>query len=133
LGRQSRSRIPDGVLNQKAASFYRRHGVLDIEPAAESGLDLTGHTVMTTRYCLKYELGLCPRESTEKKKESTEKQPRIHAPETTSSPSSVLSSSSVPSTPPPEPWFITDDEGRHLHLRFRCADRHCVMEIVYKG
>ena len=53
------------VLNQKAAAFYRRHGVVDIEPAAESGLDLAGHTVMTTRYCLKYELGLCPsREST---------------------------------------------------------------------
>ena len=49
------------VLNQKAAAFYRRHQVLEIEPAAESGLDLAGRTVMTTRYCLKYELGLCPR------------------------------------------------------------------------
>jgi collagenase-like PrtC family protease len=114
------------VLNQNAAAFYRRHQVADIEPAAESGLDLADHTVMTTRYCLKYELGLCPRESTEKKT-------RIHAPEETSSPSSVLSSSAVPSTPPPEPWFITDDEGRRLRLRFRCADRHCVMEVVYKG
>ena len=90
---------------------------------------------MTTRYCLKYELGLCPREpgeSTEKKKESTEKRTRIHAPEETSS-SSVLSSSSMPSTPPPEPWFITDDEGRRLRLRFRCEQRHCVMEVVYQG
>jgi len=47
------------VLNAKAAAFYRRHGVTRIEPAAEAGLDLTGRTVMTTRYCLKHQLGLC--------------------------------------------------------------------------
>jgi 23S rRNA 5-hydroxycytidine C2501 synthase len=52
----------DNVLNQKAAQFYRRHGVHEIEPAAESGLDLAGRPVMTTRYCLKYQRGLCPRE-----------------------------------------------------------------------
>jgi len=50
------------VLNQRAAQFYERHGVHDIEPAAESGVDLAGRPVMTTRYCLKYEQGLCPRE-----------------------------------------------------------------------
>ena len=48
------------VLNQKAEAFYRRHGVTRIEPAAESGLDLRGCRVMTTRYCLKHQLGLCP-------------------------------------------------------------------------
>ena len=48
------------VLNQKAEAFYRRHGVTWIEPAAESGLDLHGRRVMTTRYCLKHQLGLCP-------------------------------------------------------------------------
>ena len=93
------------VLNQKAAAFYRRHRALDVEPAAESGLDLAGRTVMTTRYCLKYELRLCPRASTEKKA----------------------------STETPEPWFLVDDEGRRLRLRFRCEQRHCVMEVVYKG
>ncbi len=51
------------VLNQYAKAFYRRHGVQEIEPAAESGLDMTGRVVMTTRYCLKHELGLCPREN----------------------------------------------------------------------
>lgn len=50
------------VLNSKAESFYRRHGVTAIEPAAESGLDLEGRTLMTCRYCLKYQRGLCPRE-----------------------------------------------------------------------
>ena len=119
------------VLNQKAAAFYRRHQVTDIEPAAESGLDLVGRTVMTTRYCLKYELGLCPRKSTEEEERTETAETRIA--ELVGTPPSVPSSSSVPSTPPPEPWFITDDEGRRLRLRFRCEDRHCVMEVVYKG
>ena len=48
------------VLNAKAESFYRRHGVTRIEPAAESGLDMHGRTVMTTRHCLKHQLDLCP-------------------------------------------------------------------------
>ena len=50
------------VLNQKAAAFYRRHGVTQIEPAAESGLDMRGRKVMTTRYCVRHEVGLCPRQ-----------------------------------------------------------------------
>ena len=50
------------VLNQKAEQFYRRHGVKDIEPAAESGLDLHGRVVMTTKLCLRYELGACLKE-----------------------------------------------------------------------
>ena len=48
------------VLNRYAESFYRRHGVKRIEPAAESGLDMRGRKVMTSRYCLKHQLGLCP-------------------------------------------------------------------------
>ncbi len=48
------------VLNRKAEAFYRRHGVETIEPAAESGLDLAGRLVMTTKYCLRREVGLCP-------------------------------------------------------------------------
>lgn len=49
------------VLNEKAAAFYHRHGVTKIEPAAESGLDLRGRRVMTSKYCLKYEMDACPR------------------------------------------------------------------------
>jgi len=48
------------VLNQNAEAFYRRHGVTTIEPAAESGLDMHGGKVMTTRYCIKDQLSLCP-------------------------------------------------------------------------
>jgi hypothetical protein len=49
------------VLNKKAEAFYRKHGVETIEPAAESGLDMSGRLVMSTKYCLREELGLCPR------------------------------------------------------------------------
>ncbi|MBN2200594.1 U32 family peptidase [bacterium] len=48
------------VLNAKAEAFYRRHGVEIIEPAAESGLDMRGRKVITTRYCLRAEIGRCP-------------------------------------------------------------------------
>jgi len=47
------------VLNAKARAFYQRHGVETIEPAAESGLDMSGRVVMTTKYCLRRELGEC--------------------------------------------------------------------------
>jgi collagenase-like PrtC family protease len=50
------------VLNQQAEAFYRRHGVTNIEPAAESGLDMRGRRVMRTRYCLLHQLGYCRRE-----------------------------------------------------------------------
>ncbi|MBN2011686.1 U32 family peptidase [candidate division KSB1 bacterium] len=47
------------VLNQHARDFYTRHGVTQIEPAAESGLDLHGRPVMRTKYCIKHQLNLC--------------------------------------------------------------------------
>jgi putative protease len=47
------------VLNEKARAFYLRHGVEAIDPAAETGLDLTNRVVMTTKYCLRRQLGLC--------------------------------------------------------------------------
>ncbi len=51
------------VLNRNAEEFYRRHGVTTIEPAAETGvLDLRGRTVMTTRYCIRHQVNLCPKQ-----------------------------------------------------------------------
>ncbi len=91
------------VLNHKAASFYRRHGVGRIEPAAESGLDMRGRRVMLSRTCIKYEMGCCPRAS-------GDLSPRH----------------------PAEPWFLVDDEGRRLRLDFQCGERYCAMEIVYQ-
>ncbi len=49
------------VLNRAAAAFYQRHGATEVGPAAETGLDLRGARVMTMRYCLRYEMGRCPK------------------------------------------------------------------------
>ncbi|RJP23426.1 MAG: U32 family peptidase [Candidatus Omnitrophota bacterium] len=51
------------VLNRHAERFYRRHGVTSIQPAAESGIDLHGQKVMTTRYCIQSQLNRCPKQS----------------------------------------------------------------------
>ena len=51
------------ILNQKASDFYRRHGVKMISPAAESGIQMRGKKVMTTRYCIKFQLQMCPRQN----------------------------------------------------------------------
>ncbi len=47
------------VLNEKAKEFFLEHGVEKITPAAESGLDMKGRKVMTTKYCLRKQLGIC--------------------------------------------------------------------------
>ena len=47
------------VLNEKARAFYHKHGVETIEPGAETGVDMAGRVVMTTKYCLRRQLGLC--------------------------------------------------------------------------
>jgi putative protease len=57
---QSQLTFSGNVLNHKAEAFYRRHGVQEIEPAAESGLEMQDRKVMTTKHCLKYELSGCP-------------------------------------------------------------------------
>lgn len=80
------------VSNKYAEAFYRRHGVKDIEWAAESGTDISGRRVMTTKYCIKYAHGLCPKEKKASAKDDH-----------------------------PEPWSLIDNEGRHLRLRFDCA------------
>jgi putative protease len=48
------------ILNQKAVEFYKRHGVITIEMGFESSSSNANKTLMTTRYCLKYELKECP-------------------------------------------------------------------------
>jgi len=47
------------ILNSKAKNFFQRHGVVNIEAAAETGLNLHGRKVMTTHLCLRSELGVC--------------------------------------------------------------------------
>ncbi len=47
------------VANRAARAFYERAGARVQEPAAELQSDLRGRVVMTTRHCLRYELGWC--------------------------------------------------------------------------
>jgi len=70
--RQARSIVPNdlpypekrldysaNVVNEKAAAFYRRHGVQEIEKGLELQNDSSGKTLMTTRHCLKFQFDLC--------------------------------------------------------------------------
>ena len=47
------------IINKQSKSFYLRHGVETIEYGLEKTLDYQGKSLMTTRYCLRYELGCC--------------------------------------------------------------------------
>jgi len=49
------------VSNRLAREFYKRHGVTEIEKAFELQWDPGKARVMTTKYCVKYELGKCAR------------------------------------------------------------------------
>jgi collagenase-like PrtC family protease len=48
------------VSNKIARKFYERHGVTEIEKAFELQWDPGKSRVMTTKYCIKYELKKCP-------------------------------------------------------------------------
>jgi putative protease len=48
------------VINARSRALLERCGVEQIEPAAEAGTRLAGRPVMTTRYCLRFELDRCP-------------------------------------------------------------------------
>lgn len=47
------------IINRLSEQFYRRHGVQQIAYGLEKTLDYDGKALMTTKYCLRYELGLC--------------------------------------------------------------------------
>jgi len=89
------------VLNKKAEEFYHRHGVETIEPAAESGLDLSGQIVMATKYCLRQELGLCVGKWFDKLTTETKN----------------------------ESLILVDEDGREYEVNFRCG--RCGMEIYF--
>ena len=48
------------VTNKLAEKFYKEHGAVVIEPGFELQNNHSGKTVMTCKYCIKDELGLCP-------------------------------------------------------------------------
>ena len=47
------------IANRAARAFYERAGAEALEPAAELQDSLDGRVVMTTRHCVKFELGWC--------------------------------------------------------------------------
>lgn len=48
------------VTNKLSEKFYREKGAVEIEPGYELQKNYSGKTVMTCKYCIKDELGLCP-------------------------------------------------------------------------
>ena len=54
------------VVNRLSAGFYREHGVEAVEPGFEMAGKTTGKEVMTTRYCLLFELGMCRKTGNDK-------------------------------------------------------------------
>jgi collagenase-like PrtC family protease len=50
------------IINQRSRALLERCGVASIEPGVEAGASLAGRPVMTTRFCLRYELACCPME-----------------------------------------------------------------------
>ncbi len=49
------------ISNRLALQFFRRHGVENPEMAFEKLSEYHGKMVMTTRHCLKFQLGFCPK------------------------------------------------------------------------
>ncbi len=49
------------VSNSLARRFYERHGVASIADSFETGVRSGNEALMTTKMCLKYESGLCPK------------------------------------------------------------------------
>jgi putative protease len=49
------------ISNSLAMQFYKRHGVDNPEMAFEKQTDTHGKTVMTTKHCLKFQMGFCPK------------------------------------------------------------------------
>jgi len=52
----------DNIANRKAEDFYRRHGVREIDRGTLSAGNVAECALMTTRYCIKAQLGICPKE-----------------------------------------------------------------------
>ena len=58
------------ISNQLAETFYKRHGITEIEKAFELQEDYQGEILMTTKHCLKYALGFCPKYQDKKNSEA---------------------------------------------------------------
>lgn len=50
------------VLNDHARNFYKRHRVMTVGAAFEALSEIQGRTVMSTRYCIRDQFGMCSRQ-----------------------------------------------------------------------
>lgn len=94
------------VINDKAESFYKHHGVNEIERGLEQTEDYDGKALMTTKYCLRHELGCCLQGKNEKEERRKEKKLPFIAPTDT---------------------LILRNNDRRFRLDFDC--RQCLMRI----
>ena len=94
------------VINDKAESFYKHHGVNEIERGLEQTEDYDDKALMTTKYCLRYELGCCLQGKNEKEERRKEKKLPFIAPTDT---------------------LILRNNDRRFRLDFDC--RQCLMHI----
>ena len=99
------------ILNAKTEAFYRRHGVQQVERGLEQTLDYDGKALMTTRYCLRYELGCCLHP--EKWKVESGKRKTENGIKTA-----------------PDDTLLLRNQGRLFRLEFDCCE--CLMRI-YKA
>ncbi|WP_099292360.1 U32 family peptidase [Butyricimonas sp. Marseille-P3923] len=54
------------VVNRLSGTFYREHGTAEPEAGFEVARNRSGRAVMTTRYCLLFELGMCRKSGKDK-------------------------------------------------------------------
>lgn len=95
----------DNITNSKAADFYRRHGVAKINPHLLRAAAHTDCALMTTKYCIRAQLGICT---------------RLHKGH----------SSVKPSVEPyVEPFILADNTGEYV-LDFDC--KQCEMRLRKK-
>lgn len=55
------------ILNEKAKAFYKKRGSVVKEPAFEAQSSYRGKTLMISKYCIKNQLGLCPKQGKQSK------------------------------------------------------------------
>ena len=104
------------VINDKAEAFYKHHGVKEIERGLEQTEDYEGKALMTTKYCLRYELGCCLQGKNEKGERREEKGERRKEKE-------------IPLISPTDTLILRNND--HLfRLEFDC--RQCLMRIYHQ-
>ena len=88
------------IENNKAESFYKHHGVSEVARGLEQHPEYGGKALMTTKYCLRYEIGCCLQGKCESKPLYDVK---------------------------PEDKLILHNNGHRFRLEFDCAE--CLMRI----